>query len=274
MSNTENRQSLRIFTIISQIEQLIESAPRPKFGGGGRRLIDMDEIFDLIGDLKVTIPEDIRRANSVLIEADTLLEHANNEAYDLVDNAQHNADELLSQAEAEAAHLRSLADQEFEARVSEDKVLLEVQRRAEMLQEYAERNANIVYDGAKQYADDILIDVQQYLLEYHSMVEQNRAELGVKHSQPVPKPAQQQPEPVLPEFKQPKVYEEEQAHFEEQLNEEDPIPRRRLGWFRKKTEDDYFEDEADFSQADLKPSPKYRADKHSQREELDLDLDE
>lgn len=274
MSNTENRQSLRIFTIISQIEQLIESAPRPKFGGGGRRLIDMDEIFDLIGDLKVTIPEDIRRANSVLIEADTLLEHANNEAYDLVDNAQHNADELLSQAEAEAAHLRSLADQEFEARVSEDKVLLEVQRRAEMLQEYAERNANIVYDGAKQYADDILIDVQQYLLEYHSMVEKNRAELGIRHSQPILKPAQQQPEPVLPEFKQPEVYEEEQAHLEEQLNDEDPMPRRKLGWFRKKAEDDYFEDEADFAQADSKPSPKLRRGKHSQSEELDLDLEE
>ncbi|HOF94212.1 MAG TPA: hypothetical protein PLE79_01615, partial [Clostridia bacterium] len=62
--------------------------------------------------------------------------------------------------------------------------------------------------------------------------------------------------------------------LEEQLNDEDPMPRRKLGWFRKKAEDDYFEDEADFAQADSKPSPKLRRGKHSQSEELDLDLEE
>ncbi len=275
MSNTENRQSLRIFTIISQIEQLIESSPRPKFGGGGRRLIDADEVFDLLGDLKVTIPEDIRRANSVLVEADTLLEHANTEAVELVEQAQFNADELSSQAEAEAAHIRSLAEQEFEARVCEDKVLLEVQRRSEILQEYAQRNANTVYNGAKQYADDILIDIQHYLLEYHSMVEKNRAELGVRQSQPTTQPIEQ-PEPIIPEFKQPKAYKEEQAQaqFEEQhdFNEEEQMPRRKLGWFRRKNEDEFLED--DFAHEDEQPVERHRKAKHSQREELDLDLDE
>ncbi len=90
--STQNEQSLRIFTVLSQIEQVLEGAPRQKFSSGNRRIVDVDELYDLLGDLKVTIPEDIRRANSVLIEADTLLDHANQEAVDLVEQAQREAE--------------------------------------------------------------------------------------------------------------------------------------------------------------------------------------
>lgn len=68
MSN--NAQNMQIFTIIGQLEDLIETSPRPKIGGGAnKRLVSADEMMDLIGDLKVTIPEDIRRANSVIIDS-------------------------------------------------------------------------------------------------------------------------------------------------------------------------------------------------------------
>ncbi|MDL2236150.1 hypothetical protein LJC07_08475, partial [Christensenellaceae bacterium OttesenSCG-928-L17] len=149
MSN-QNPHSLRIFTIIAQIEQYLEGAQRPKFSGGSgdKRLVDVNAIFDLLGDLKVTIPEDIRRANSVLIEADTLMDHANQDAIDLVEQAQREADLLRQQAESELADTRIAAEREFEARVSEDSVMAEVQRRSDLLQQHAEYNANLVYDGA------------------------------------------------------------------------------------------------------------------------------
>ncbi len=274
--STQNEQSLRIFTVLSQIEQVLESAPRQKFSSGNRRIVDVDELYDLLGDLKVTIPEDIRRANSVLIEADTLLDHANQEAVDIVEQAQR-----------EAAKIRLLAEEEFEARVAEDKVSQEVQRRAELLQQHAERNATIVYNGAKQYADEILMDVQRYLMEYHHMVAQNRAELGVAQVEAVPVP--QAPEapiaPIAPQ--QPAVPQKPErrpvephvpAPVQEEEEEEKPEPKRkRGGWFFRRDDDDLF-DEEDVPEEEepVEDTSKKgrRAKQHRREEDLDLDLDE
>lgn len=293
--STENQQSLRIFTIISQVEQALESAPRPKLGGGGRRMVDVDEIFDLLGDLKVTIPEDIRRANSVLIEADTLLEHANQEAVDIVEQAQKEAEDMHRQSVAGAEQMRLMAEEEFEARVAEDKVLLEVQRRAEILQQHAERNAQVVYNGAKQYADDILQDVQRFLYNYQQMVAQNRAELGVSAGQqPVygpEQPAQQAAaqtaakqttqtteKPVQPasaKAAQPARPVEPQPPQLEEEPEEEYEPRRGIfGWFRRKDEDLFEEeDEAEPFREDG-PSKSRRRMKREKADDLDVDLDE
>lgn len=306
---SENKDhSLRIFTIISQIEQLMESAVKPKLGGGGnRRLVDIGEVFDLLGDLKVTIPEDIRRANSVLLEADTLLEHANDDALDIVDQAQKEADSMRALAVRELEETRRAAEEEFEARVSEDAVLKEVQRRSELLQQHAEHSANVVYDGAKQYADAILKHLQNYLMENYQRVEQNRSELGVMPSpqtstaavpplaaqqQPPLQPAREEsaltapaapaapsrrsthaPQPVEPVA--PPVLEEEE--FEEQEEEVYAPPKRRRGLFGRAKED-FFDDEDDFLEEDEEdlPPPEPRSRRVSRRRgrELDEDLGE
>ncbi len=277
--STQNEQSLRIFTVLSQIEQVLESAPRQKFSSGNRRIVDVDELYDLLGDLKVTIPEDIRRANSVLIEADTLLDHANQEAVDIVEQAQR-----------EAAKIRLLAEEEFEARVAEDKVSQEVQRRAELLQQHAERNATIVYNGAKQYADEILMDVQRYLMEYHHMVAQNRAELGIAQAEAVQVPeapaapiAPQQPvipqKSAIPQKPERRPVEPQApAPVQEEEEEEKPEPKRkRGGWFFRRDDDDLFDEEDVLEEEEpVEESSKKsrRAKQHRREEDLDLDLDE
>ena len=246
----QQTESLRIFNIISQIEQTLEESPRPKLSGGGnRRTVDIDLLFDLLGDLKVTIPEDIRRANSVLIEADTLLEHANEEADEIVANAQQEADSVRQQATAASEEMRIAAQQEYEARVAEHEILVEAQRRAELLQQHAEHNANVVYYGAKQYADDLLQDVQRYLMEYHSMVAQNRAELGVgappqpsmpsqtqqtQQQPPFQQPAQRPPvqAPVQPQ--QPPVAPSAPPYASQDDEEEEEEPRKRWSLFGRK----------------------------------------
>ena len=85
---SEVQQSMKIFTIISQIEQLLSESPKAKLGGGNKHTVDVDQAFDLLGDLKVTIPDDIRRANSVLIESEKMLDYA-----------RENADEMIADAE-------------------------------------------------------------------------------------------------------------------------------------------------------------------------------
>ena len=49
---------MKIYSIISSIEQELEESPRTKFGGQSRRVVEIERLYDLLGDLKVTIPEE------------------------------------------------------------------------------------------------------------------------------------------------------------------------------------------------------------------------
>ena len=303
----QQTNSLRIFSIISQIEETLEASPKAgKFGGNGnRRAVDIELIFDLLGDLKVTIPEDIRRANSVLIEADTLLEHASEEAEEMVTQAQMEAEAIHQLAVAASEEMSIAAEQEYEARVAEHEILKEAQRRAELLQQHAEHNANIVYAGAKQYADELLQDVQRYLLQYHQLVAQNRSELGVAEEplpqtqaepapsvpqQPVQPSAPQQPQPrrAVAQPGQPNPPQTAPVMQDEEEEEYEPAPKKRWSLFGKRSkakdeyeDEEYYEDDFDDAYEDeeedlYEPAPKRgkRVGRKKKNEEMDLDLDE
>ncbi|HWS30846.1 MAG TPA: hypothetical protein VN512_12145 [Clostridia bacterium] len=179
-------QNLKIFAILEQIEQTIENSPRPKIGGGNKRLVDVDEIMDLMGDLKVTIPEDIRRANSVMLEAQNMTDNAADHARDIVEKAQRQADKLVADANSTAQQLVVKAKDEYERLVSEDEIYQEAQKRSQLLAAKAEFNANVVYENAKLYADQVLQDLERFLVEYEQLVKQNRKDLDARAPQPKP----------------------------------------------------------------------------------------
>lgn len=271
-------QSMQIFSIISQIEQVVENSPRPKLGGNTKRTVDVDEIYDLLGDLKVTIPEDIRRANSVLIEADNIVAHAEEHANELVADAQAHAESLVAQAEEQARGIAEEAERQFEQRLSEHEITGEAQRRAAALASMAENNATIVYEGAKQYADDILADLQRFLVQYQNLVAENRAELGVRAKAEPQEPVAEQPaspaaEPARPLRRrapaQPPV--DEDDDFED----DDFAPRKSIlsGLFKRKHRDDDYEDfeEEDSYQEEEQPTRRFRK---AEAPELDIDLPE
>jgi hypothetical protein len=95
----------------------------------------------------------------------------------------------------QADGIRADAQAEFDHRVGESEVYKEAFTRASGIAAEAEENATAIYNGARKYADEILVDLQRYLAEYHQMIEVNRKELGVDDI-PAPVPAQvRTPEP-------------------------------------------------------------------------------
>ena len=179
MSNSV--QNMQIFTIIGQLEELIEKSPRPKIGGSAnKRIISADEIMDLLGDLKVTIPEDIRRANSVIIESQTMIDNAEEHAKEVVAKAQQDSEMLIVKAQATAKDIHEKAQAEYERLISEDEIYQEAQRRGKLLAMKAEANAGMVFNSAKKYADDVLRDLENFLDEYKQLVAINRKDLDVR----------------------------------------------------------------------------------------------
>ena len=157
MSN--NMQNLKIYDIIDQLEDLIENSPKPKLSGSAtKRTVDVEEVFDLLGDLKTTIPEDIRRANSLMIEAQNTIDSANDTAQETIDAANTKADAIVAEAQNKANLVLEKAREEYERLIAEDEIYQEAQKRAQLLAAKAEYNANEVFENAKTYADDILAD--------------------------------------------------------------------------------------------------------------------
>ena len=172
-------QTMKIFSIINRIKQELEESPRSKFGGGNKRVVEVDRLLDLLEDLKVVIPEDIRRATGILSEAENTIADAKENAVEIVEQAHQEADTILGQAQARADSIRADAQAEFDHRVGESEVYKEAFTRASGIAAEAEENATAIYNGARKYADEILVDLQRYLAEYHQMIEANRKELGV-----------------------------------------------------------------------------------------------
>ena len=180
-------QTMKIYSIISRIEDELEDSPKTKFAGqGNRRVVEIDRLFDLLDDLKVTIPEDIRRATGIIAEAENTIRDAKEKADDIIAESQQEADQILQQAQNNAESIYRQAQTEYEQRVSESEIYREALSRANEISQEAETNANAIYNGAKNYAEGILLDLQNYLSEYHRMIAENRAELSDEPEVPQP----------------------------------------------------------------------------------------
>lgn len=270
MSNTI--ESMKIFEIINAIEALVQESPAAKRGSAAR-VINSEELFDLLGDLKVTIPEDIRRANSVMIEAETTVANAEDHARDLVAEAQEKAESLVADATENAEMMKQRALAEFEQKVSEAEILAETQRRAELLALKAEHNATLVYESAKQYADEVLADIGRFLAEYQHLIDVNRGELNAR-VQPQIVSMPEQTAPAAPAAPAAPVQDmsgatrrvsvvtkadieaaEEKPETPVFDEDEEPAPKKGLfgGLFKKgkrNDDDDYDDDEDDYDDED------------------------
>ncbi|MDO4568241.1 MAG: hypothetical protein Q4B99_04690 [Clostridia bacterium] len=196
---------ISIYDIIQQLDDIIEDSPRPTFGGGERRIVDVESVRELLRDMKVEIDEDIRRAVSVLSEADKIMDTAEIHAKNVVNAAEERASAIVSAAEEKAngicdeaeryyADVLDDARQKREELISSDSVRLEAQRRANALKAKAEHEAQALYDNAAVYADDVMSDIARFLNLYLRQVNESRAELGANDARR--RSGVQQPEPV------------------------------------------------------------------------------
>ena len=262
-------QTMKIYSIISRIEQVLNDSPKYKLSGGNRKIVEVGELFDLLGDLKVTIPEDIRRASGIIAEEGNILGDANEQAEEIVSKAKADAEDLMKQAQEAAEKVYNQSVQEYEALVSEESVYREAAERAQQIQQEAIDNANAITNGSRQYADDMLADVQRYLNDYIKMLNTNREELNGKAApeyeekdvekevseqraleerhevtaapsvpaRPAAEPEdeEEEEEPVRPVRKEPKKA--AKPAFDDEEDDEPKKPRKK-GWFKRMLEGD------------------------------------
>jgi hypothetical protein len=120
-----------ILHLVDRLEDLIDEGrhiPLSKF-----TMIDEERALEIIDQMRISIPEEIEKANRVLQQRDRLMAHANDEASRLVDLARERGDTMISResiaqvAQSRAAGIIEMARQEAEAmQVDADNYVMEV----------------------------------------------------------------------------------------------------------------------------------------------------
>lgn len=132
--------------LVDRLEELIDNSRMLPLSA--YRLIEEDKLYNLIDQMRVTIPEEVKRANRVEAEKDR----------------------VLAQAHEEADRIRDLAKQEAEELVKRDAIVSSAQQRSDNILERSRRDAEALRSDADLYVIDVLTKLEEDLLRSLAVV--------------------------------------------------------------------------------------------------------
>ena len=144
---------MEIFTLLDELEEYLEGARTVPFTNKG--IVDKEEILDIIKEIRLKLPEDLKQAKWVREERERILEQANKEANEVV-------------KEAENRIISMIDEHEITKKAYEQK--------AEII-EAANEMSREISNGTKEYADNVLNGIEVALEEALKIIQNNRKEL-------------------------------------------------------------------------------------------------
>lgn len=128
-----------ILHLVDRLEELFnESRPIPLTHNV---IVDEDKFLDIIDQMRISIPEEIKKAQQISAQRDR----------------------VIAQAQEEANRTLQLAREKAEQLISKDQIAQEAQRRAGQIIDQARMDAENIKNGADQYALDALTSLADQL---------------------------------------------------------------------------------------------------------------
>jgi len=125
-----------ILHLVDRLEELFnESRPIPLTHNV---IVDEDRFLDIIDQMRISIPEEVKKAQQVFSQKDR----------------------VLAQAQEEANRTIALAREKADTLVEKDAIAQDAQRRAGQILEQARMEAENVKAGAEQYSMDALMNLE------------------------------------------------------------------------------------------------------------------
>lgn len=144
---------MELLELLEQLEDTLERGLNVPFSG--RCLVRRDEVLELIQDIRLKLPDDIKQARSISEERAHILSEAENRAEEIVRNA----------------------ETRITAMVDEHEISRKAVEQAEVIIGNAKKNAREIRLGTREYADGVLDKVESILGETMDIIRQNRQEL-------------------------------------------------------------------------------------------------
>lgn len=175
----------RIEQIIEEIEDYIDTCKGPFLGSGDKIVVNRERMEELLRELRMKTPEEIKRYQKILANKDAILADAQQKAQAIIAQANIQNQELVNEHE--------IMQQAYE---QANQVIEMATNQAQEILDNATRDANEIRLGAIQYTDDMLANLQDMVQklvdssntrytammnnfqEFYDVISSNRAELA------------------------------------------------------------------------------------------------
>ena len=142
-----------VLNLIDEIEDILEDSSSIPFSG--KVMVDKEEILEIIKEIRIKLPDEIKQAAWIKDERQRILAEAQKEADTIVNEAK--------------SHLEELID--------EDEITRNAKERGLEIVTKAQNNAKEIRIGAMEYADNLLVETQENLSSLIDLLDKNRQEL-------------------------------------------------------------------------------------------------
>jgi cell division septum initiation protein DivIVA len=146
-----------VLVLIDKLDDLVHNAKPVPLTDQVR--VDKEEIYDILDQMRATIPEEIKQARWIVKERQEMLAEAKREAERIIKEAREKQDHLISQEE----------------------VTRQAERGAEDILEDARSREREIRLGAEDYADEILGTLEVNLSKFIAAVGRGRDRLAGRH---------------------------------------------------------------------------------------------
>ncbi|MEA2169570.1 MAG: hypothetical protein QOF76_2870 [Solirubrobacteraceae bacterium] len=147
-----------VLVLIDKLDDLIHNAKRTMLPGSDQVRLDREEVYDILDQMRATIPEEIKQARWIVKERQEMLAEAKREAERIVKEAREKQDQL----------------------VSNEEVVKEAERAADDIIQDARAREREIRLGAEDYADEILNTLEVNLSKFIGAVQRGRERLQGK----------------------------------------------------------------------------------------------
>jgi cell division septum initiation protein DivIVA len=155
-----------IQNLVDRLEEALNESTRIPLSA--YMLVNEEKVYSLLDQMRVSVPEEIKRANRIEAEKDR----------------------ILAQAKEEADRIRELARQEATELVKRDAIVSAAQHRADNLMERARRDVDALRQDADVYITDVLSRLEEDLLRTLNVVRNGLQKIEYDQQSAAPMPVE------------------------------------------------------------------------------------
>ena len=144
--------SSRIEQLIDELEDYIESC-KPKFMSNSEIIVNKDEIGELLRELRMKTPDEIKRYQKIISNKEAILNDARAKADALINEATERTNELTSEHEIMQ-----------QAYAQANEVVTQAARQAQEILDKATMEANELRMQAARYTEERLAEIESIIL--------------------------------------------------------------------------------------------------------------
>lgn len=145
--------SSKIEQLIDEIEDYIDSCKVQPLSSGARIIVNKEEIEELLRELRVKTPDEIKRYQKIISNKEAILNDAREKAEALINEATVHTNELINEHE--------IMQQAYS---QANEVVTLASNQAQEIVDNATIEANSMRSSAIQYTDDLLAHVEEILV--------------------------------------------------------------------------------------------------------------